>query len=97
MTGRLREVWMLPLGLLLAQGAWAQTVRVPTGDGRVVMTDGILDPEEWGDADRISIGESAHLHLKEYGGYVFIGVDCGEQLWRAIICQARISALLSWS
>ena len=42
------------------------------------MTDGILDPEEWGDADRISIGESAHLHLKEYGGYVFIGVDCGD-------------------
>jgi hypothetical protein len=55
----------------------AQSVSVPTSDGRPVMTDGILEAEEWEDAYELAMGGTALLMVKEHRGHVFVGVDCG--------------------
>jgi len=56
----------------------AQTIAVPTGDGRPVMTDGLFHPEEWADAASHPLGETVELYLKEFRGHVYVGVHCGE-------------------
>lgn len=56
----------------------AQTISVPTGDGRPIMTDGAFLPEEWADAASHPLGETATLYLKEHHGHVFVGVYAGE-------------------
>ncbi len=54
----------------------AKAIDVPHGNGVPVITDGIFSPGEWDDALKIALSEdgAVALHLKEYGGVVFIGV-----------------------
>ena len=74
------KTWLLALILVphLGSQLLAQSVSVPTSDGRPVMTDGILEAAEWGDAYQLAIGEAAKFLVKEYRGHVFVGVDCGK-------------------
>jgi hypothetical protein len=54
--------------------AETKSIRVPKGDGRPVMLDGLFSPGEWEDAKKIEIQQNVSLYLKKYGGHVFIGI-----------------------
>ena len=62
-----------------ATPAAVTAVDVPKGNGVPVITDGIFSPGEWDDALRVALSEdgAVTLHLKEYGGVVFIGIRGG--------------------
>jgi 3-oxoadipate enol-lactonase len=51
-----------------------KSVKVPEGNGRPVLLDGLFSPGEWEDAMKIDIHSNVHLYLKKYGGHVFIGI-----------------------
>ena len=65
-------VIVLSSGALVAQER--QTVRVPEGNGRPILTDGIFSPGEWDDALKIPIRPNVELLLKKTAGFVFIGI-----------------------
>jgi len=50
------------------------TVRVPEGDGRPILTDGLFTPGEWDDALKIQIRPDLQLLLKKSAGFVFLGL-----------------------
>lgn len=50
-------------------------IRVPEGDGRPVMTDGIIQPGEWDDVTTVTLSGKTSLFLKRYQGHLFVGVD----------------------
>ena len=77
----MKNWFFLPaLLLLLVPGhqLLPQSITIPTSDGRPVLTDGLLEIEEWGDAFRFEIGQTAIVLVKEHRGHVFVGIDCGE-------------------
>jgi len=51
-----------------------QTVRVPEGNGKPILTDGIFSPGEWDDALKIPIRPNVALLLKKSAGFVFVGI-----------------------
>ncbi|MDH4196112.1 MAG: hypothetical protein OEW05_01735 [Candidatus Aminicenantes bacterium] len=51
-----------------------KTVRVPEGNGRPILTDGIFSPGEWDDALKIDVRPTVQLLLKKSAGFVFIGI-----------------------
>jgi hypothetical protein len=51
-----------------------ESIRVPEGNGKPVLLDGLFSPGEWEDAKKIIIHPNVHLYLKKYGGHVFIGI-----------------------
>jgi hypothetical protein len=66
-------------GLFLASAGLAgqaipATVRVPEGNGRPILTDGIFSPGEWDDAMTIQIRPDLQLLLKKSAGFVFVGL-----------------------
>lgn len=67
----LAGMFLAPL-VLLAQAP--QTVRVPEGNGRPILTDGIFSPGEWDDALKIPIRPNIELLLKKSAGFIFIGI-----------------------
>lgn len=52
----------------------SRSFRVPEGNGRPVLLDGLFSPGEWEDAEKIDIHQNVSLFLKKYRGHVFIGV-----------------------
>ncbi len=52
----------------------SESIKVPEGDGRPVLLDGLFSPKEWDDALKIDIQQNVSLYLKKYGGHVFIGI-----------------------
>jgi hypothetical protein len=48
-------------------------VRVPEGNGKPILIDGLFSPEEWDDALKIDIRPNLQLLLKKSAGYVFLG------------------------
>jgi hypothetical protein len=57
---------------LLAQAP--QSVRVPEGNGKPILTDGIFSPGEWDDALKVPIKPNIELLLKKSAGFIFIGI-----------------------
>jgi ketosteroid isomerase-like protein len=55
-------------------GNASELIRVPEGNGRPVLLDGLFSPGEWEDAEKIAIHQNVNLYLKRYGGHVFIGI-----------------------
>jgi hypothetical protein len=51
-----------------------RTVRVPEGNGKPILTDGIFSPGEWDDALKIPVKPNIELLLKKSAGFVFIGI-----------------------
>jgi len=51
-----------------------ESIRVPEGNGRPVLLDGLFSPGEWEDAVKIDLRQDVSLYLKKCGGHVFIGV-----------------------
>ncbi len=51
-----------------------QIVRVPEGNGKPILIDGLFSPGEWNDALKIEIRPNIHLFLKKSAGFVFLGV-----------------------
>ena len=51
-----------------------ESIRVPDGNGKPVLLDGLFSPGEWEDAEKIDIHPNVILYLKKYGGHVFIGI-----------------------
>jgi hypothetical protein len=49
------------------------SVRVPEGNGKPILVDGLFSPGEWDDALKIEIRPNLQLLLKKSGGFVFIG------------------------
>jgi hypothetical protein len=56
----------------------AQTIAIPPGDGKPVMTDGVFHPQEWADAASLALGETVEFFYKEHGDHVFFGAHCGD-------------------
>jgi hypothetical protein len=52
----------------------SQTVRVPEGNGKPILTDGIFSPGEWDDALKIPVRPNIELLLKKSAGFVFVGI-----------------------
>ena len=52
----------------------SETIKVPEGNGKPVLLDGIFSPGEWEDARKIDINQNVDLFIKKYQGHVFIGV-----------------------
>ena len=44
----------------------AETVKVPEGDGRSVLLDGLFSPGEWEDAEKINVRPNVSLYLKKH-------------------------------
>ncbi len=70
---------LLLAGVILASaGLPGQTpptaVRVPEGNGRPILTDGIFSPGEWDDALKIQIRPDLQLLVKKNAGFVFLGL-----------------------
>jgi len=61
------------LGMISLTNA-AEVIKVPDGNGKPVLLDGVFSPGEWSDAKKIDIHENISLYLKKYRGNVFIGV-----------------------
>jgi hypothetical protein len=62
--------------LVFGSAAFAQQgITVPKGD-HLVMIDGKLTPGEWDDAAQFSLGDKAHLYVKQSRGYVWMAVEC---------------------
>jgi hypothetical protein len=57
---------------LIAQAP--QSVRVPEGNGKPILTDGIFSPGEWDDALKIPIRPNVELLLKKSADFVFVGI-----------------------
>jgi len=57
---------------LIAQAP--QSVRVPEGNGKPILTDGIFSPGEWDDALKVPIRPNIELLLKKSAGFIFIGI-----------------------
>jgi hypothetical protein len=51
-----------------------QSVRVPEGNGKPILTDGIFSPGEWDDALKLPIKPNIELLLKKSAGFIFIGI-----------------------
>jgi len=51
-----------------------EPIRVPDGNGKPVLVDGLFSHGEWEDAEKIDIHPNVILYLKKYGGHVFIGI-----------------------
>jgi hypothetical protein len=49
-------------------------VRVPEGNGRPILIDGVFTPGEWDDALAIQVRPDLHLLLKKCAGFVFLGL-----------------------
>ncbi len=49
-------------------------VRVPEGNGRPILIDGLFSPGEWDDALKIQIRSDLQLLLKKSAGFVFLGL-----------------------
>jgi hypothetical protein len=64
-------IFFAPL-VVLAQAP--QSVRVPEGNGKPILTDGIFSPGEWDDALKIPIRPNVELLLKKSAGFVFVGI-----------------------
>jgi len=63
--------------LLLGSGLMAQAppaIRVPQGNGRPILTDGIFSPGEWEDALEVDVRPGFHLLLKKSAGFIFLGI-----------------------
>jgi hypothetical protein len=56
-------------------GHEVREMKVPVGDGRPVMTDGIFQPEEWNDASTLVVNDSVSLQFKQYRGHFYIALD----------------------
>ena len=52
----------------------SRSFRVPEGDGRPVLIDGLFSPGEWDDAGKIDVDSTVSLYLKKYRGHMFLGV-----------------------
>jgi hypothetical protein len=69
---------LLLAGMFLASRALIaqepQTVRVPEGNGKPILTDGIFSPGEWDDALKVPIRPNVELLLKKSAGFVFVGI-----------------------
>jgi hypothetical protein len=50
-----------------------QPLRVPEGNGKPILTDGIFSPGEWDDALKIPIRPNVEILVKKSGGFVYIG------------------------
>lgn len=50
------------------------SVRVPEGNGRPILIDGLFSPGEWDDALAIQVRPDLQLLLKKSAGFVFIGL-----------------------
>ena len=50
------------------------SIRVPAGNGKPILTDGIFSPDEWDDALKIEVRPNIHLLLKKSAGFVFLGI-----------------------
>jgi hypothetical protein len=57
---------------LIAQGR--PSTRVPEGNGRPILIDGIFTPGEWDDALKVEVGSGRQLLLKRAAGFVFVGI-----------------------
>jgi len=53
----------------------AREIRVPEGDGRPVMTDGMFQPGEWDDVTTVRISPRMSLFFKRYQGHLYLGAD----------------------
>jgi pimeloyl-ACP methyl ester carboxylesterase len=51
-----------------------KSIRVPEGNRKPVLLDGLFSPGEWEDAEKIDIHPNVSLYLKKYGGHIFIGI-----------------------
>lgn len=51
-----------------------KSLRVPEGNGKPILTDGIFSPGEWDDALKIPIRPNVELLLKKSAGFVFVGI-----------------------
>ncbi len=51
-----------------------ELIKVPEGNGKPVLLDGLFSPGEWEDAKKLDIHQNVILYLKKYSGHVFIGV-----------------------
>jgi len=63
---------ILPRAELFAQAP--RSVRVPEGNGKPILTDGIFTPGEWDDALKVPIRPNVELLLKKSAGFVFVGI-----------------------
>lgn len=52
----------------------SDSIKVPEGDGRPVLLDGLFSPGEWDDAKKVDIHQNVSLYLKKYSGHVFVGI-----------------------
>jgi hypothetical protein len=73
LTAHILAALFLASAILFGQ-APPTTVRVPEGNGRPILTDGIFSPGEWDDAMRFQIRSDLQLLLKKNGGFVFLGL-----------------------
>jgi len=60
--------------------AEAREIRVPEGDGRPVMTDGMIQPGEWDDATTVTLNPRTSLFLKQYRGHLYLGLDARQMV-----------------
>jgi hypothetical protein len=69
---------LLLAGMFLASRALIaqapRSVRVPEGNGKPILTDGIFTPGEWDDALKVPIRPNVELLLKKSAGFVFVGI-----------------------
>jgi len=79
MTNKLPFAWILMatvivLSFIALIAQERPSVRVPQGNGKPILIDGIFSPGEWDDALKINIRPNIQLLLKKNAGFVFIGV-----------------------
>ncbi len=55
-------------------GQERRAVRVPEGNGKPILTDGVFSPGEWDDALKVPIRPNIELLLKRSAGFAFIGI-----------------------
>ena len=74
---RLVPACVLGLALLSVATPDAQntrTIRVPEGNGKPILVDGVFTPGEWDDALKLEVRPGIQLLLKKAAGFVFIGL-----------------------
>jgi hypothetical protein len=57
-------------GLMAREG---QSIRVPEGNGKPILIDGIFTPGEWDDALSVEVRPGLQVLLKKSDGFVFLG------------------------
>ena len=62
----------MPAARLVAQEG--PPIRVPEGNGKPILTDGIFSPGEWDDSLKIEIRPNIHFLVKTGAGFVFLGI-----------------------